>query len=61
MYFQTTAEKDRYYICEIGRLFWGSSKQCYAADAVFREVKRRIEGTTSITDKQLQDQLQTDI
>lgn len=38
-----TAEKDRHYICEIGRLFWGENKQCYAADAVFREVIRRME------------------
>ncbi len=41
MEFDTTIEKDRHYICEIGRLFWGDNKQCYAADAVYREVQRR--------------------
>ncbi|KKM14263.1 hypothetical protein LCGC14_1707890 [marine sediment metagenome] len=33
-----TAEHDRHMICEIGRLFWGDSKQCYSADAVHRQV-----------------------
>ena len=42
MKFEITAAKDRHYICEIGRLFWKDNKQCYAADAVFREVKRRL-------------------
>ena len=39
MIFKNTAEKDRHYICEIGRLFWGEDKQCYAGDAVYRKVK----------------------
>ena len=38
-----TAEKDRHYICEIGRLFWGDDKQCYSADAVYNKVKSLIE------------------
>lgn len=49
MKFQTTAEKDRYYICEIGRLFWGDNKQCCAADAVFRMVKKLIDSQTQHT------------
>ena len=43
MKFETTAEQDRHYICEIGRLFWGDNKQCYSAYAVFRRVKRFVE------------------
>ncbi len=39
MKFDNTAEKDRYYICKIGQLFWGNDKQCYAPDAVYRKVK----------------------
>ncbi len=38
----STAENDRNRICEIGQLFWGDSKQCYSADAVYREVKARL-------------------
>jgi hypothetical protein len=38
----TTAENDRHYICEIGRLFWGDDKQCYAADAVYHMVQSLI-------------------
>lgn len=30
----TTLAHDRHALCEIGRIFWGDDKQCYAADAV---------------------------
>jgi len=40
--FKTTAEKDRHYICEIGRLLLGDAKQCYASDAVYRAVRSLI-------------------
>lgn len=40
---KSTAEKDRHYICEMGRLFWKDDKQCYAADAVYRKVKKLLE------------------
>ncbi len=43
MKFNSTAEKDRHYICEIGKLFWGDNKQCYASDAVYRKVKSLLE------------------
>jgi len=36
--FNSTASKDRHYICEIGRIFWGDNKQCYSADAVYIKV-----------------------
>jgi hypothetical protein len=38
----STAEKDRHYICEIGKLFWNEDKQCYAADAIYRKVKELL-------------------
>ncbi|HAX96517.1 MAG TPA: hypothetical protein DCY35_08365 [Prolixibacteraceae bacterium] len=40
--FKNTAEKDRYYICEIGRLIWGDNKQCYSADAVYAAIKNKL-------------------
>ena len=43
MKFQNTAEKDRYYICEIGRLFWEDNKQCYDSSAVYHEAKKRLQ------------------
>jgi len=49
MGFETTATKDHHYICEIGRLFWGDDKQCYAADAVYRKVKSFLKQTESNT------------
>jgi hypothetical protein len=41
--FETTAQKDRHYICKIGALFWGNDKQCYAADAVYHMVKKLVD------------------
>jgi len=40
--FKSTAQKDRHYICEIGKLFWGKDKQCYAPDAVYSQVLHLI-------------------
>ena len=51
MEFKSTAEQDRHYICEIGRLFWGNDKQCYAPDAVYRKVKSLLEKECSIQSK----------
>jgi len=39
MLFRNTAEKDRHYICEIGKLFWKNNKQCYAGDVVYNKVR----------------------
>lgn len=36
---KTTAEKDRHYVCLMGNLLLGGDKQCYAADAVYRQVQ----------------------
>lgn len=36
--FREAWKRDRHYICETGRLFWGDNKQCYAPDAVYRKV-----------------------
>lgn len=45
---ETTADLDRHTICEIGRLFWKDRHQCYSADAVFREVKKRLERNATL-------------
>jgi hypothetical protein len=42
MYFDTTAKKDRYYICKIGKLLFDGDKQCYAPDAIYRKVEKLV-------------------
>lgn len=50
--FADTAEMDRHYICEIGRLFWGNNKDCYAASAVYRKVKSSLASPTPVVSGQ---------